>query len=295
MPAIVDYIRPKSVGEALAVFQSAPVAVRVIAGGTDLLTRVRPDAPDPVVALDVGALPELAGIERTAEGLRIGAATRLADLDNSDLLSGVWQVLASGAGQVGSPQIRNLATIGGNVCNASPAADTIPCLLILEAEAEAVSPRGLRRIPLAEFFVGPGKTVLAQDELLAALLLPDPPGGAVATYIKHSPRRAMDLAVVGVGVLLAPIRSGGLKATGGRLDVRIALGAVAPTPLRATAAEALLREATRLEGAVIDQAARLAAQAAVPISDVRASAEYRTEMVRTLTSRALQQLSVNLV
>lgn len=287
MPAIVDYVRPSSVQEALSVLETASAPVRVIAGGTDLLTRVRPDAPDPVVALDISALAELAGIEREAEGLRIGAATKLADVASSDLLTGVWQVLACGAGQVGSPQIRNLATIGGNVCNASPAADTIPCLLILGAEAEAVSPRGRRRIALDEFFLGPGRTVLAKDEILAAVYIPEPWPGAVATYLKHSPRRAMDLAVVGVGVLLA-------RTAAGRFEVRIALGAVAPTPLRATGAEALLREAARLDDTVIHEAARLAAQAAVPIDDVRASAEYRTEMVRTLTARALRRLSTNL-
>jgi carbon-monoxide dehydrogenase medium subunit len=241
-----------------------------------------------VLALDVTDLPELVGIERTAEGLRIGAATRLADIAASDLLSGVWRVLALGAGQVGSPQIRNLATIGGNVCNASPAADTIPCLLILDAQAEAISPRGHRRLPVAELFVGPGKTVLANDELLGALILPNPLPGALATYIKHSPRRAMDLAVVGVGVLLARARAGG------PIEARIALGAVAPTPVRATGAESFLREAAHLDKAAIEQAALLAAQAIVPISDVRASAEYRTEMVRALTARALHQLSANL-
>jgi carbon-monoxide dehydrogenase medium subunit len=162
----------------------------------------------------------------------------------------------------------------------------IPPLLVLDAEAELVSPRGSRIIPLAEFFVGPGQTILAADEILASVRLPEPPSGAVAAYHKHSPRRAMDLAVVGVAVLLAR--------SAGQIQARIALGAVAPTPLRVTPAEGLLAETQRLDQDTIAKAARLAAEAARPISDVRASAEYRIAMVKTLTERALTQLAARL-
>jgi carbon-monoxide dehydrogenase medium subunit len=136
-------------------------------------------------------------------------------------------------------------------------------------------------MPLLDFFPGPGKTVLEKDEILAFLLIPRPPDGASATYLKHSPRRAMDLAVVGVAVLLAP--------AGGRLEARIALGAVSPTPMRAAKAEQLLAASARLNDEVIAHAARLTAEAAAPISDIRASAPYRREMVRVLTERALRQ------
>lgn len=286
MVTIGDYRRVRSVDEILAVFTSSSHPARVLAGGTDLLTRLETDSPDRILVVDIGDVSELAGISSTGSGLRIGAATKLADIENSELLDGLWQVLARSAAQVGSPQIRNLATIGGNICNASPAADTVPPLLVLDAEVELISPRGVRKVPLVDFFVGPGKSILSEDEFLASILLPEPPPGALATYLKHSPRRAMDLAVVGVGVLLARMD--------GRSEARIALGAVAPIPLRATHAESLLAEARQLNDPVIKQAARLAAQEAKPISDVRASAEYRTAMIEALVGRALRQLAANL-
>lgn len=286
MVTVGDYVRIGSVDELLALFETSSYPVRLIAGGTDLLTRIEPDSAERVLVADIGDVDELAGLVTTGEGLRVGAATKLADLEGSELLSGVLGVLADGAAQVGSPQIRNLATIGGNVCNASPAADTVPPLLILDARAELVSPRGLRTVPLDEFFIGPGQTVMSKDEFLAAVLIPTQPKGAVAVYLKQSPRRAMDLAVVGVGALLAWEGNG--------LQARIALGAVAPTPLRAVQAERLLEGAIELEGDVISRAAALAAQEAAPINDVRASAEYRKEMVRALTERALHQLAASL-
>lgn len=286
MVTVGDYVRIGSVDELLALFETSSYPVRLIAGGTDLLTRIEPDSAERVLVADIGDVDELAGLETTGEGLRIGAATKLADLQGSELLSGVLGVLAGAAARVGSPQIRNLATIGGNICNASPAADTVPPLLILDARAEMVSPRGLRTVPLDEFFVGPGQTVMNKNEFLAAVFIPTQPKGAVAVYMKQSPRRAMDLAVVGVGALLAREGNG--------LQARIALGAVAPTPLRAVQAERLLEEAIELEGDVISRAAELAAQEVAPISDVRASAEYRREMVRALTERAVRQLAASL-
>lgn len=286
MVTVGDYVRIGSVDELLALFETSSYPVRLIAGGTDLLTRIEPDSAERVLVADIGDVDELAGLETAGEGLRIGAATKLADLQGSELLSGVLGVLAGAAARVGSPQIRNLATIGGNICNASPAADTVPPLLILDARAEMVSPRGLRTVPLDEFFVGPGQTVMNKNEFLAAVFIPTQPKGAVAVYMKQSPRRAMDLAVVGVGALLAREGNG--------LQARIALGAVAPTPLRAVQAERLLEEAIELEGDVISRAAELAAQEVAPISDVRASAEYRREMVRALTERAVRQLAASL-
>jgi CO/xanthine dehydrogenase FAD-binding subunit len=286
MVTVGDYVRIGSVDELLALLKASSDPVQLIAGGTDLLTRLEPDSAQRVLLADIGDIDELAGLVTTDEGLRIGAATKLADIEGSELLTGILSVLADGAAQVGSPQIRHLATIGGNVCNASPAADTVPPLLILDAQAELVSPRGLRTIPLDQFFVGPGQTVVHEDEFLAALFVPTPPEGAVAAYTKQSSRRAMDLAVVGVGALLAW--------TGDRLEARIALGAVAPTPLRARQAEQLLLEADQLDGEVIAEAARLAAQEARPISDVRASAEYRAAMVQALAERALHRLAARL-
>jgi len=287
MAAISDYIRAASLAEALALFDTAALPVRLLAGGTDLLPRLQPDSPEKVLALDISDARDLAGIELAGDGLRIGAATRLAEIERSDVLAGPWAALRTGAGLVGSPQIRNLATLGGNICNASPAADTLPPLLILDAQAEIVSSHRKRQAPLSEFFRGPGQTILEAGEILASVLVPRQPSGAVAIYLKHSPRRAMDLAVVGVGALLAWIED--------HLEARIALGAVGPTPIRARQAEQLLVEAAQLDGVVIAEAARLAVQETQPISDVRASAEYREAMVKALTERALHRLADDLI
>lgn len=303
MSAIADYVRAASIDEVLMALSETSGHAQIIAGGTDLLTRLQrtptsesmphrgSDVPSgaPPRVVDISSVRELDGIEVKPDGLHIGAATRLADIERSALLTGAWRVLADGAARVGSPQIRNLATLGGNVCNASPAADTIPPLLVLDAAAEILSVRGQRTLPLAEFFVGPGRTVLQPGEFLAGLHIPGPPDGAAAVYLKHSPRRAMDLAVVGVAVLLAPrrVEPSGQRRAGGLLG-RIALGAVSPTPLRARAAEDMLSGAAAGTDDVWAQAAQRAAAVVAPIDDIRASAEYRRELVAALTERALR-------
>jgi CO/xanthine dehydrogenase FAD-binding subunit len=295
---IADYVRAHSIDEVLTALGEATGRTQVIAGGTDLITRLQRGAladilpyhgvgtppTEPIRVVDISNVRELDGIAITSDRLRIGAATRLADIERSPRLVGAWRVLADGAARVGSPQIRNLATLGGNVCNASPAADTIPPLLVLDAAAEILSVRGRRIVPLAEFFVGPGRTVLETGEFLASLLIPRPPDAATAIYLKHSPRQAMDLSVVGVAVLLAP----SADATSGRWLGRIALGAVAPTPVRAWAAEEVLSSAGLDGDGTWAEVARQAAAAVAPIDDIRASAEYRRELVAGLTERALR-------
>ena len=174
MVRIHDYVAVDSVDEVLSLFQTSSLPVRLLAGGTDLLTQIRLHDSQAVRLVDISRLVQLLGIEQKDAGLWIGAATKLAEIESSDLLMGAWEVLARGAAVVGSPQIRNLATLGGNVCNASPAADTAPPLLVLDAEITVVSPSGSRRVPLAEFFVGPGKTIMAEDEMLVELYLPAP-------------------------------------------------------------------------------------------------------------------------
>jgi carbon-monoxide dehydrogenase medium subunit len=304
MSIIADYVRAGTIDEVAAALSDTTTRIQLIAGGTDLLTRLQRTvlaeeraargsnllSSEPLRVIDISNVRELDGIRVTSDGLHIGAATRLVDVERSPWLISAWRVLADGAAKVGSPQIRNLATLGGNVCNASPAADTVPPLLVLDAVAEIVSSHGRRTLPLADFFVGPGRTRLEPGEFLAGLRLPHPPAGAVAVYIKHSPRQAMDLAVVGVAVLLAPPPAESVSRTGAGYWVgRIALGAVASTPLRATAAEQALAGGSA-SGAdkAFSQASQLAAAAVAPIDDIRASAEYRRELVAALTDRALQ-------
>jgi CO/xanthine dehydrogenase FAD-binding subunit len=278
-----SYIRTSSIAETLSALQEAARPVRVLAGGTDILIQVQhSNGHDSASLIDISDVAELAGIEAGPDGLRIGAATKLADIERSDLFTGGLDVLIEGVSEVGSLQIRHLATLGGNVCNASPSADSIPALLVLNAVAELASPAGTREVPLHEFFTGPGATVLADNEILVAIRIPPVEAAARGTYIKLKEREVLDLAFVGVAVLLTQGDNG--------VDARIALGAVAPTPIRATQAEQLLAEADTLTEDVIRQAAQLAADACSPISDVRASAAYRQEMVKNLTEKALLQV-----
>lgn len=281
MTEISKYIRAETTKEALDALEQTSGPVRILAGGTDLLLKKRREAGDFLTVVDISGVAELDGIDIISDGIRIGAATRLTDIEKSIDLSGAYQVVAKGAQLIGSPQIRNLATLGGNLCNAAPSADTAPPLLVLDASAEIISSKGLRSVPLQEFFSGPGKTILNAGEILQSIFIPKQPQGARSAYYKQSPRKAMDLAVVGVAVLATPLKP--------RRDVRIALGAVAPTPIRLSEVEACINESESLDEAVLQDAAAMAAAAARPINDVRGSAEYRREMVYQLVLRALKE------
>jgi CO/xanthine dehydrogenase FAD-binding subunit len=279
MAVIEEVVRGTSLEQVLTVLGDPVRSSRILAGGTDLLLRYQNEPDQNVTVVDVTSVRDLTGILEVGDGLRIGAAVRLADLMTSRLIRERFPVLVEGAGSVAGPQIRNLATLGGNVCNASPSADTIAPLLVLDTQAIIRSAEGQRKVPLVEFFVGPGQTVLAPGELLEALWVPWPVPGCVASYTKLSPRKAMDLAIVGVAVALGRYD--------GALQTRIGLAAVAPTPLRATEAEAHVDAAGLVDSLVANEAGRLSAVAASPIDDVRASAGYRRKMVERLVARML--------
>lgn len=278
-----QYIRALTTEEALRALQDAPQPIRILAGGTDvLLQRQHGGAAAYKSLLDISNIEELTGIKETVDGLWIGAATKLAAIETSNLITKLCPILAEGAREVGSPQIRNLATLGGNICNASPSADTAPALLVLNAIVLLLSQRGERKIPLATFFKGPGISVMDDDEIMTAVLIPRQSTNARGMYIKLKAREVLDLAFVGVSVLVVN--------SGEQLDLRIALGAVAPTPIRATRSEKILKKAKVLNPSVIQLAAQAACDEISPISDVRASAEYRQEMVKNLTAKALIQV-----
>src|SRR6185437_11106995 len=188
-------------------------------------------------------------------------------------------IVADGAGLIGSIQIRNLATVGGNLCNAAPSADVSPPLIAAGARAEIIGPDGTRSVPMDEFFLGPRRTVLGPTELLLGVWVPEPAARSGGHYLRHTPRKEMDIAVVGVG---STITLDGERCA----DARIALGAVAPTPVRARGAEEALRGQV-VSPDLIEEAARLAAEDARPISDVRGSAEFRRHLVAVLTRRTL--------
>ncbi|MDJ0924534.1 MAG: xanthine dehydrogenase family protein subunit M [Acidimicrobiia bacterium] len=282
MAVISDVHRAVDLDDLLQRMAESEGRPRVLAGGTDLLLQYPAAEEESLALVDVTRVDALKRIEDGPDGLRIGAAVSLSDVMRSEPVLSRFGVLAEGAAVVAGPQIRNLATVGGNVCNASPSADTIPPLLVLNARAELRSKAGERSVALEEFFVGPGETVLEPGEILASFLLPWPQEDTVASYTKVSPRQAMDLAVVGVAVALERVD--------GKLVTRIALGAVAPTPLRATAAEEYIHSAGRLDEATAAEAGRLAEEAVSPIDDVRGSARYRRAMVRRVVARDLLRL-----
>lgn len=277
-----QYHQPKTGAEAIALLRKLGEKAYPLAGGTDLIAKMKARHLSPEHVISLRGLKGLNFIKRTGRSVRIGALTPLRDIEKSPLLSDGFQMLRSAAREVGSVQIRNVGTIGGNLCNASPSADTAPPLMALRAEAKIIGPRGGRRIPLEDFFAGPGRTALRRGELLSEIYVPLPGPGTGSVYIKLGVRRAMDIAIVGVAALIT-------------LDprdrtcrlARIALGAVAPTPIRAFKAEELLA-GKALDDDLIERAAALASRAAKPITDVRASADYRREMVEVLTRRALK-------
>ncbi len=277
------FFNPPSLPELWSNLGQSGATSQFIAGGTDLLVQMKNGLTAPEQVISLLRVAELSGFRKDGNGLRIGSLARHAELARSSLLQHGWALLAEAAHKVGSPQIRNLGTIGGNLCNASPAADTAPALLVLQSEVNLVSPRGERRVPLEAFFIGPGRTVLQKDEILKEVWIPGPPSDARSAYLKLGRRKSLDLALVSVAVLLTLM-------PGNRLcqEARVALGAVAPTPIRAKETERFLQGKT-LDEEVILAAGTKAQEECSPISDVRASAEYRREMVMVLVERAIKK------
>jgi CO/xanthine dehydrogenase FAD-binding subunit len=282
-----EYLQPGSVAEAIRMLTEYGPEARVLAGGTDLLIQMEGGRHRPEAVIYVARIPELREIDwNPDDGVRIGGAATLRAVENHITVRERYPALARAAKEVGSIQIRNLATLAGNLCNASPSADTSPALLAYEAEVEITGSGGDRQVPVGEFWLGPGRTVLRPGELVTGIRLPPPAPGQRSFYQKLAVRKAMDLAMVVVAIVLTPGEAGS-DGDGRVRQARIALGAVAPTCLRAEEAESLIADRG---AAAIEEAAQLAAAASSPISDQRASAEYRREMVRVLTRRGLRQL-----
>jgi CO/xanthine dehydrogenase FAD-binding subunit len=271
---------PSSVDDCLRVLAERGSEAKLVAGGTDLVPQMKNALIRPAYVVDLSAVHELKVLETDADGgLRIGANVSARTLELDPTVQSRYQSLAESAGLVGSLQVRNLATLGGNVCNAAPSADMAPPLLALDAEAVIAGPNGRRRMPFSEFFLGVRRTALEPNEMLVEIVLPPVPEQSGGNYRRHTPRRELDIAVVGVASQLT-------FANGICAKARIALASVAPTPVRATAAEAAL-EGKQVGVDLIERAATLAVDAASPISDQRGSAEYRRHLVRVLTRRTL--------
>jgi carbon-monoxide dehydrogenase medium subunit len=281
-----DFFQPASLAEASRLIRENGPGGRFLAGGTDLVIAMKEKGLLPKYIVDLKRVPGLAGIRENGDGsIAIGALTTMYAVETSPLIKKKYPFLAQSAAEVGSIQIRNRATVGGNMANATPSADVAPSLIALDATAKIAGAAGERIMPLEEFFRGPGQNAMSADEILTEITIPKTGPQLVGEYIKFSPRDMMDLAYIGVS---AVYNLGGDKNCTG---VRIVLGAVAPTPIRAKRSEALL-EGKVLRPELAEQAGAEAAKESKPISDVRSSADYRRAMVAVMTKRAILNAAV---
>jgi carbon-monoxide dehydrogenase medium subunit len=278
-----EYHTPASVVEALDMITLFGSKARFIAGGTDLLIAMKNREATPEHLISLSAIVAIKGISSADNGgLQIGALTTLAEVEKSDIVRKQFLPLHDAVNVMASSQVRNLATIGGNLCSAVPSADTAPPLIALNASLKLVGPGGERKVSVEDFFTGPKQTVLRADEILTAITIPKPEAGSSGCYLKLMRRHAMDLALVGVAACL--------KVDGKKVctEARIALGAVAPTPIRVAEVESQL-VGKAIGEAVVAEAAKIAGMQCRPISDIRASLEYRCGMVEVLTRRAVME------
>lgn len=277
-----DVLIPGTLEEAFSLLGKYGKEAIIMAGGTDLVPRLKHRTINYKYLVNIKKIQGMDGISYSREsGVSIGALTKIRALEKSPVIRDHFRPLWEAAGQIGSVQVRNIATLGGNLCNAAPSAETAAPLLALEARALVAGPEGERTVPLNDFFLGPGKTVLKQAEILKEIHIPPLPPRTGGTYFKLSTRKAMDIAMVGVASVLT-LKDGMCQ------NCQIGLGAVAPTPVRAIKAEQLL-QGHKLEPDLLEKAGLEAMKECQPISDHRASASYRREMVRELTIKTLQR------
>lgn len=275
------YAAPCSLAEATKLLSGANGTARILAGGTDLIVQLREHLKEADLVVDVKKIPELMELKLSPQGLRLGAAVPCYLLYENKDISAKYSALADAARIIGGWQIQSRASIGGNLCNSSPAGDSLAPLIALNAKCVVVGPNGSREVPAADFCTGPGKNVLQKGEVLAALVFPPPAPNAGSAYQRFIPRNEMDIAVVGAASWVR------LNAAGDRIEeARIGLCAVAPTPKFAAEASQWLAGQPANEAAFV-QAGELAKKVASPISDMRGTAEYRTHLVGVLTKRTL--------
>lgn len=275
----VNFYHPETVSEVAQLFKTLPEGLEVVAGGTDLMVKwKKTQFPQHIVS--ISEIQEFVGIKEGIHSLNIGSLTSVTEIASSQAIIARCPLLAQAAATIGCIQTRNRATIGGNICNAAPSADLLPSLLVLDAKVKLIGPSGEKVVELEDFLIGPGQVALGNAELVKEIIVPIPPADAGGYYYKLKRRRGTDIALVGVAVLVE-----GFNYI--VQEVRIALGAVSPIPFRVREAERLLAgKEYSIEN--LRRAANLTELAAKPISDVRASAAYRKEMVGVLTMEAIQ-------
>ena len=275
----MNYKSPNSIEEATALLAAANGNARILAGGTDLLVQIRGGFADPDLIIDVKNIPELRAITSGSDGIQIGAAVSGAELGEHPIVSKVWPGVVEATELIGSTQIQGRASLGGNLCNASPAADTVPALVAAGATCRVAGGKGERTVPVEEITTGPGSTSLGNDEFVVDFSFPARPEHSGDAYLRFIPRTEMDIAVVGAGVSLTLAEDGSCK------TARVSLGAVAPTVV------VLEEGANALIGTKLDEDALgkldIAARAACnPIDDKRGTVEFRTDVAGVLAKRA---------
>jgi CO/xanthine dehydrogenase FAD-binding subunit len=278
----INYETPKTIAEAVKLLAAHGEKARPLSGGTDLIIQLRAGTRRPEFVVDIKQIPELHRISFSLkDGLHLGAAVSCIEIHESADMRKYYPGLTEAAHLIGSLQIQSRASVGGNLCNGSPAGDATPALIALGAKARIVGPGGERTVPVETFITGPGRTVLQPGDLLVEFLIDAPARHGSDAYLRFIPRNEMDIAVVGVGAALT------LDLNDDRVsDARIALGAVGPTPIfAAEASKSLIGK--KLDPAALENAGRLATSVATPIDDMRGTAEYRRHIVGVLTRRAL--------
>jgi carbon-monoxide dehydrogenase medium subunit len=303
-----EYYKPKTVAEAIELMGSLDNA-RFIAGGTDVMVLLRQKKISPQHMISLRNIPELNIID-TVDGLKIGSCVSHNDIDKNEYIKKYYSALTDATSRLGSRQIRNVATIGGNICNAAPSADTACPLLVFDTKAVVIGKEGEREIDLNDFFVGPGQTVLARGEILKEFVMPRFRDNTGSAYMKHTRREAMDLPILGIATritisideereircrdllctidsisnILARLKDEGLRCE----EARIAMGVVAPRPMRAKKAEEALRGKI-ISPELFDEIGEIAAGEAQPRDSIRGEAWYRREMIKILVKRALMK------
>lgn len=275
----MEYVAPDTVKAAVALLAKAKGSAHVLAGGSDLLVRMKGGFIEPDLVVDIKRIKALRQVKKTTTGFSIGAAVSCAEMGESKALRKAWPGVVEAANLIGSKQVQGRCTIAGNLCNAGPAADSVPAMVAAGAKAVIQGPKGRRSVPVEQIPVGPGKTSLKKGEIVESIILPARPAKSGDAYLRFIPRTEMDIAVVSCGVSLTLDAKGVVKAA------RVSLGAVAPTVLLVpTAAKALI--GSKLDDAALERLGEACSAACRPIDDKRGTIEFRTKVAAVLAKRA---------
>lgn len=275
------YTSPETIESYLSTVKDDYENMKVLAGGTDILPRLRKKVISPETLINIKKINSIKGIRQEIDGITIGSLTRIAEICNSNIAKQSVPLIHNASLSLASPLIRNLATIGGNICNASPAGDMIPPLMCYDAELKVASIGGDKNYKIEEFFVGPGSTKLSKGDLLTEIFIPLKDGKFTYSFIKYGYRKALEIAVINVATLIELDEAKKIK------DIKIALGSVAPRVFRLREAEDLIKQAGTINNKLLENVADIATEKSSPMSDIRATAEYRSTLLRVLVKRSI--------